>query len=136
MLRLTGLINMSISSVNDLQCPPSFGFLAPVMYAEERPVVKIRTDNISRSFKQQSWCCAHRRGEKQPEIAAREEPERHFALYMLQEADFVQSTRARGYIHGHGQRAAVWRVDLSANSLHVKPYSPKCLQYVCLYKFR
>jgi len=50
---------MSIASIDDLKRPPSLSLLAPVMNTEERPIIKIRTNNISWSFKEQNWSGSH-----------------------------------------------------------------------------
>lgn len=84
------------------------------MDAEERPVVEVGADYVARPFEQQSGRGTHRRGEQQPEVAAREEPQRDLALYVLEEADLVQGAVAGVDVHGHRERAAVRRVDLSA----------------------
>lgn len=107
---------MSIPSIDDLQSPPPLYFLSPEMDAEERPVVKVGTDDVPRPFKQQSWCGAHGWGQQQPKVTSGEEPQRDLALDVLQKPNLIESPDTSVDVHGHSQRAAVRRFYLSAKT--------------------
>lgn len=66
------LIDAPAAAVYNLQRPTSFRLLAPEMHAEERPVVEVAFDNVTRPFEQQGARGAHRRCEQNTEITARE----------------------------------------------------------------
>lgn len=113
-LQYTGLVDMPVSAVVHCHRPRAVHLLAPVVYAQEWPVVEVRADHIPGPFEQQRGRGAQRRGQVQPEVTAREEPQRYLALHVLGEPHLVQAALASTHLHGHGQRAARRRVDLSA----------------------
>lgn len=84
------------------------------MYAQERPVVKVGADHVPGTFEQQRRSGAQWRGEVDTQVTTREEPQRYLALDVFGEPNFVQTSLAATHFHGHGQRAARRRIDLSA----------------------
>jgi len=111
-----GLVDVPVTAVVHGHRPRAVHLFAPIVHAQERPVVEVGADHVPGPFEQQRGRGAQRRSQVDAQVATREEPQRYFALHVLGEPHFVQAALATAHLHGHGQRAARCRFDLPAMS--------------------
>jgi len=102
------LVDVPVSSVDDLQGPSALGLFAPEVDAEERPVVEVGAHDVPGPLEQQRGRGAHRGSQQDAQVAPREEPQGHPALHVLKEANLKRShhisvTRTRVYVKYHVQ---------------------------------
>lgn len=51
--RRTGLIDVPVPVVDNIQSPPAFCLFAPIVNAQERPVIEVGPNDVPRTFEQQ-----------------------------------------------------------------------------------
>ena len=90
-----------VSSINNLQFPPSGSSFTPKMNRHEGPILEWRIENIPRSFKEQYGWSAGRRCQSDSQVTTRGEPKRDAALNVFQITNFVRCTRTRICVNKH-----------------------------------
>lgn len=107
-----GLVHSPPATVDHLQRPAALRLLAPEVHAEEGPVVEVGLGDVPWPLKQQRARRAHRRGQQDAQVAAREEAQRNLALHVLEEAHLVRRTRTPVHVHVVLQRVPVGALNL------------------------
>lgn len=95
----TWLVDLSVATIDDLQCPPALRPLAPEVNAEEGPVFKVGAGDVPRSLEQQHRGGAHWRRQNDAQVAPGEEAQWQLALHMLEIANLVERPSATVHIH-------------------------------------
>ena len=104
---------MPVAGVDDLQRPPPLRLFAPEVHAEERPVVEVGRDHVSRPLEEQRGRRPHGRRQQYAQVSPRKETQRNLTLDVLEEFHLVQGAPARVHVHVQTQRELVRRVDLA-----------------------
>lgn len=101
LLEYAGLVDVPDAAVVYGHRPRAVHLLAPVVDAQERPVIEVGADHVPGPLEQQRGRGAQRRGQVDAQVPAGEEPQRDLALNVLGEPHLVDGALAAAHIHAY-----------------------------------